>query len=291
MDDSYAPAWHALSKRYYVEARYGNGQSDCWNEGTAAAERAVALDPNYVAAAAGLIVGRVERGDLVTAYHRARDLVARRADDVDAQFSMSYVLRFAGLLDESASHCEKAFLLDPRNHRRVCRSCAVVFVLRGDYARTVNYLHLDEGSDFERALTIHMLVAQGREADAVRLASARMPKWGSYPMLLACASKRPAVRDCDARGRRSAVRRPGDELLLSRAPLVLWPDEWRARVADACDSRRLLLLSGDDDGSAHGQFAGHARVRRGRSRRPRMSRQVRCRNALNRWCVNEWNVS
>ena len=192
LDQSYAPAWHALSKRYYLEARYGNGDVSLLNDGTAAAERAVALDPDYVAAAAGLIVGRVERGDLVNAYRGARTLVARRPDTVDAQFSLSYVLRYAGLLDESATHCETAFLLDPRNHTSGLRSCAVVFLLRSDYPRTVNYLHLDEGSDFERALTVHMLVAQGREEEAVRLGAERMPQWGSYQMLLGCAANRPS---------------------------------------------------------------------------------------------------
>lgn len=191
LDNSYAPAWHALSKRYYLEARYGNGDMTLLADGVAAAERAVVLDPNYVAAAAGLIINRVERGDLNDAYRRARDLVARRPDNVDVQFSMSYVLRFAGLLEESANHCEQAFLLDPRNHTSGLRSCAVVFLLTGDYARTVNYLHLDEGSDFERALTVHMLVAQGNVQEAIQLGSAGLPQWGSYRMLLACAGRRP----------------------------------------------------------------------------------------------------
>ena len=44
----------------------------------AAMERALSLDPNYVAAAAGLIVSRVERGELVAAHQNAADLVARR---------------------------------------------------------------------------------------------------------------------------------------------------------------------------------------------------------------------
>jgi serine/threonine protein kinase/DNA-binding winged helix-turn-helix (wHTH) protein len=193
LDQSYAPVWQALSKRYYIEARYGGGNAGLLIDSATAAERAVALDPNYVAAAAGIIIGRVEQGDLADAYRRAVDLTARRPSDVDAQFSMSYVLRFAGLLEESAQHCEKAFLLDPRNPTSGLRSCAVVFLLRGDYARTVNYLHLDEDSDFERALTMHMLVAQGREDEAVRLGSARMPQWGSYRLLLACAAKQPSA--------------------------------------------------------------------------------------------------
>jgi DNA-binding winged helix-turn-helix (wHTH) protein/serine/threonine protein kinase/tetratricopeptide (TPR) repeat protein len=207
LDDSYAPAWYALSKRYYLEARYGSGDAGLLVNGLAAAERAAALDPDFVAAVAGLIIRRVERGDLAGAYQRAADVVRRRPDDAEAQFSMSYVLRYAGHLDEAAGYCERAFLLDPRNHLSGLRSCAVVFLLRGDYARTINYLHLDEGSEFERALTMHMLVAQGRNEEAVQLAASRPPAWGSYQLLLACAAKRPRT-EIDAA---AAAIRPSDD--------------------------------------------------------------------------------
>jgi len=206
-DGSYAPAWHALSKRYYLEARYGNGNVDLLEEGTIAAERALALDPDYVAAAAGLIVSSVERGRLEAAYQRAMTLVGRRPDDADAHFALSYVFRYAGALDDAIGHCEKAFLLDSRNPTSGLRSCAVVFLLLGDYARTVNYLHLDEGSEFERALTLHMLVAQGEADEAVRLAAARTPVWESYAMLIACAAGRPA----DEIATRARALQPSDD--------------------------------------------------------------------------------
>ena len=50
---------------------------------------------------------------------------------------------------------------------------------------------LDEGSEFERALTMHMLIAQGKIEEAVALGSPRPPKWGSFQLLLACAARRP----------------------------------------------------------------------------------------------------
>lgn len=195
-DDGYAPAWHALSKRYYIEARYGSGDSTLMHESTVAAERAVALQPDYVAPAAGLVVNQVERGEVAAAWQRASDLVRRRPDSMDAQYAMSYVMRYAGQLDAAASHCEKAFLLDPRNHTSGLRSCAVVFLLRGDSVRALNYLHLDEGSDFERALTLHLLVAKGQLAAAARMDPSLIPQWGGFRLLHACVSQQPrAVTD------------------------------------------------------------------------------------------------
>ena len=193
LDERYAPAWQALSRRYYVNARYGQGNPVDIERAEAAAKRAVTLDADFVAPAAGLVVYQVERGDLAGAYARASRLVERRADSVDALFALSYVLRFAGRLDEAATHCERAFLLDRRNATSGLRSCAVVFLLLGDYTRASNYLHLDEGSEWQKALTIHMLLRQNKIADALALGEPNVPQWTTYPLLRACASGLPAA--------------------------------------------------------------------------------------------------
>lgn len=192
LDGQYAPAWHALSKRHYIDARYGDGAESDIARADDAAERAAALDPEFVAPAAGLVVSAVERGDVAGALHRALPLVARRPDSVDAHFALSYAYRFAGRLDEAAAHCEEALLLDPRNITSGLRSCAFVFLLRGDYPRAINYLHLDQGSQWEKALTIHMLIRQGKTRDGLQLGSPIMPHWQNFDLLRACASGRNA---------------------------------------------------------------------------------------------------
>jgi tetratricopeptide (TPR) repeat protein len=192
LDPGYPPAWLALGRRYYTESRYGTGDPSMMTRYDAALERALSLDPNYVAAGAGLIVSRVERGDLVGAHQSATDLVRRRPDSVEAQFALSYVLRYAGLLDEAADRCEAALLLDRRMQTSGLRTCAMVFVLRGDYPRTMNYLRLDQGSDFAKALTIDMLARQGRTQEALKLGSPHIPEWKSYDMLLACLARKPS---------------------------------------------------------------------------------------------------
>ena len=192
LDPLYPPAWIALGRRYYVESRYGNGEPAMMDRYNAAMERALALDPGYVPAASGLIVSSVEQGNLVKAHTRAADLVRRRPESIDAHFALSYVLRFAGLLDQSARECDTAFMLDPRTQTTGLRSCAFVFLLRGEYDRAMNYVDLDHGSDFAKALSIHMLVRQGKEQPALELAAPQIPHWSSFDMLLACARHRPA---------------------------------------------------------------------------------------------------
>jgi serine/threonine-protein kinase len=189
LDPSYAPAWLALSRRYYIEARYATGNEAFLQDAIVANERALELDPNFITARARMTAIRVELGDLVEAYREAVDLVRRRPDSPDVHYTLSYVLRFAGLLQEAARECETALSLDPHNWG--WRSCAVVPLARGDYNGAIGYIQLDPGSEWAKALTIHALVGAGREAEALEIGRPDMPRWTSYDVLLACAAGRP----------------------------------------------------------------------------------------------------
>lgn len=189
LDPRFAPAWHALSKRHYMEARYGRGGGAALVRADEATQRVLALDPHSVAAASTMVIALVERGQLVEAYKLAEQAVRWRHDSVEAHFALSYVLRFAGLLNEAAPHCETAYLLDPRNNISGLRSCAVVFLLLDDVPRTMNYLRLDEWSEFEAALSIHSHLRHGRRAEALRVAKLHPSLSGSFALLPACAAK------------------------------------------------------------------------------------------------------
>jgi len=194
LEPTYAPAWLSLGRRYYVEGHFTSGDPAMLTRALTAIEHAATLNPDDVAAAASAVGYRVERGDLVGAHERAIALVRRRSDSVMAQFLMSYVLRFAGLLEESATHCERAFLIDPVPMDTTLRSCALVFSVRGDYSRALNYANLDRESEVGKAFIIELLVRQGNKQAALEIGSPRVPQWApKYDMLLACVQGRPAV--------------------------------------------------------------------------------------------------
>ncbi len=228
LDPGYPPTWLALGRRYYTESRYGGGDAAMMDRYDTALERALSLDPSYVAAGAGLIVSRVERGDLVGAHLRATDLVRRRPDSVEAQFVLSYVLRYAGLLNEAAERCEAALLLDRKMQTSGLRTCSMVFLLRGDYPRTMNYLRLDQGSDFAKALTIDMLARQGKAQDALQLGSPNIPGWKSYDMLLACIARKPSSEVAALAGAVNASEDP--ELNYFAASHLAYCDQTKAAV-------------------------------------------------------------
>jgi serine/threonine protein kinase/Tfp pilus assembly protein PilF len=190
LDPTYAPAWAALALRYYMDSEYVGRSADVIKRSDAAAERALALDPTFIAAGAQLARNRVERGELARAYQEAEDLVRRRPDNAMAQFTLGYVLRYAGLLQESAHQCDAALSLDPGSY--LWRSCAFAFVEGGDYRRAMNYLNLDFGSEYYKAYSLDVLMRAGKDKEAVQAGLPNHRDRARYSLLLACAAHRPS---------------------------------------------------------------------------------------------------
>ncbi len=171
IDPTYAPAWEELGQRYYFDSTYGSGGEEMFQRANDADERAISLDPNRVLAASSLITNRVERGELGRAYQSATDLVRRRPQSAEAHFALSYVLRYAGVLEQSTKECNAARQLDPGNF--FFRSCAWSFLEMGQTDRAVDFVHLDAGSEWAAWVTPYIYLAEGNRAQA-REAAANM---------------------------------------------------------------------------------------------------------------------
>ena len=164
IDPSYAPAWEALGIRYYYEADYGEGGPPILKRSDSALERALALDPNLIGASGQLIYNRTERGELWNAYAEASALIKRRADSAEAHYALAYVLRYAGLLNESGHECDTALALDPHDYR--FRSCSLPFMQLGQPQRAMEFVRLDAGSEFAARQTALILLGQGKVDEA-----------------------------------------------------------------------------------------------------------------------------
>ncbi len=179
LDPTYAPAWDALGRRYHYDAAYSNGGEAASQRATNALERALALDPDFITPAAQLIGSQVERGELVKAYRDAKALVDRHPEKAMAHFSLAYVLRYGGAIEESARECDIALSLDPGNYG--FRSCAFTFDQLGNYARAVEFLQLDAGSQWATDNMARHFIRDGKFAQA-RESEQKIV----YPMMVAC---------------------------------------------------------------------------------------------------------
>jgi hypothetical protein len=192
VDPTYAPAWEQLGLRCYYDADYSDGGEPMFQRSNKAYERAIELDPNRVVAATQLITNRVERGELGKAYQAAQAMVKRRPDSAEAHFAMSYVDRYAGMLEQATSECNTALALDPGNY--TFRSCAWAFMELGKTERAADFVRLDAGSEWAAYITPSILLRQGKIAEA-REAVKHMPSTPRYhrDLLEACLQLRPAA--------------------------------------------------------------------------------------------------
>ncbi|MDX1632111.1 MAG: protein kinase, partial [Thermoanaerobaculia bacterium] len=166
LDPDYAPAWEALAQRLYYDALYGEGGREAFRRAADARRRALALDPDLISAASGLILMQVERGELTAAYRRAEALVERRPDSGAVHFTLSYVLRYMGQLEKAKRECEIAYDLDPSPG---ARSCMLPFYLTGELDRARDFVALDAGSHWAANARAAIALREGRTDEALAL--------------------------------------------------------------------------------------------------------------------------
>src|SRR6202521_995461 len=191
VDPNYAPAWEELGVRSYFDSHYSNGGEQMFQRSNKASERALALDPNRIVAAGQLIENRVERGELTKAYAAAQALVKSRPESGQSHFTLAFVLRYAGMQEESAHECDTALELSPGNYQ--FRSCAWGFMELGQTQRAMDFVRLDAGSEWAASATVSVLLREGKLAEA-RESVKKVSAIAHYhrDLLEACLGMRPA---------------------------------------------------------------------------------------------------
>jgi eukaryotic-like serine/threonine-protein kinase len=164
LDPNYAPAWSEVGQRYYYDSTYSNGGEQMFQNSNVALAHALALDTNLISAASQLIVNHVDRGELGKAYQAAMELVKRRPENAQVHFTLGYVQRYAGMLEESARQCDTALTLAPGNYS--FRSCAWAFMELGRFERARDFIQLDAGTEWANYATPPLLLREGRVAEA-----------------------------------------------------------------------------------------------------------------------------
>ncbi len=192
LDASYAPAWGNLGRRYYMDSQYGGGGEEAFQKSNTALARAVSLDPNLTIAVGQSIANRTERGDLAAAYKQATDFVAHAPQSSTPHFVLAYVLRYAGLLDESTRECETAMALDPGNY--LLRACSFAFSQNGNPERAMDFLRKDAGSDWFNNNVVRVLLREGKFTEA-REAAQKVSSERNYARLLkACLDRQTSAQ-------------------------------------------------------------------------------------------------
>ena len=192
LDPNYAPAWEALGRRYYFDAVYADGGEAAYQRSNAAYKHALSAEPGRISAAGFLATNEAEGGNLDRAYQDARTLVRKNPDHAFAHYALAYALRYAGLLDEAQSECDKALAIDAGNYN--LRTCALAFAEVGKPVRAMEYLNRDAGSEWSNAVRVSVLMRQGKTMEAQQAAQQMTdnPAW-MRGLVEACLNKAPAA--------------------------------------------------------------------------------------------------
>ncbi|HUE43722.1 MAG TPA: protein kinase [Candidatus Sulfotelmatobacter sp.] len=175
LDPNFAPALAALGIRYYYDEEYGTGigliksstyRSDPTSyRSYSTLQRALALDPNLVSAEQQIISQDTDRGSLVQAYRQAKSMVKRHPQSGVAHFTLSYVLRYGGVLEEARNECDTAIGLDPGNY--MFRSCTALYLWPEMPDRAKVFFDLDSGSEWNNNITAIQLLRAGKTDEAL----------------------------------------------------------------------------------------------------------------------------
>jgi eukaryotic-like serine/threonine-protein kinase len=187
IDPDYAPVWEALGLRYYWAGTYGDGGAEMLIRADNAYARALALDPNLTLAASQLVTDRAERGEVGQSYAEALAFVKRQPESALAHFTLGYVLRYVGLLEQSARQCDAALDSDPHNY--LFRSCSLTFMQLNEPIKAKEFAQLDFGSEWAANRTAYILLQEGKLAEARQTIPkiSSSAKWDrERDLLLAC---------------------------------------------------------------------------------------------------------
>lgn len=115
LEQGYAPSHVEIGRRLNRLAIYGLGQEDDFLQAKNHLITALSLNPESLEALRNLATFYVETGEILKAIEMTQNMLKINPTHGDAYFSIAYIYRYAGLLDESIIMAEKALTLDPKN--------------------------------------------------------------------------------------------------------------------------------------------------------------------------------
>ena len=146
IDPNFAPAWAYLGASYTSDAAFELGGREQYRRAQAAYERALAIRPNLLDAQMFLANLLVDTGKVEQAVPLLRDALKTNGNYAAAHWELGYAYRFAGMLEESVTECERARELVPfvKGNGAVLNT----YLYLGQYRKFLESLPVDDSSFF-----------------------------------------------------------------------------------------------------------------------------------------------
>jgi serine/threonine-protein kinase len=138
LDSNYAPAHDQLGKRIHRLAQFGLLGPEETKRAENSYLKALSLNGELLSALGNLAGLYTETARTEKAVEITRQMLEINPNNASAHFSLGYVYRYAGMLNESVLEMEKAVSLDPKNSD--FRSIVITYSRAGEYEKALEAL-------------------------------------------------------------------------------------------------------------------------------------------------------
>ncbi len=143
LDPQYAPSYAHLGFHRRLLEQHGRVAPTGLKDAEWYYLKALKLNPRLLLALSNLSALYTETNRIEEAMLITRKMLDINPDDADAHFALSYIYRYAGLLDESIEEAETALTISPDNSR--FRSIIATYVSAGQFDNALKKVYLDKG--------------------------------------------------------------------------------------------------------------------------------------------------
>ena len=140
LDSTFAPAWDALGRRAQLMAYWELGGEEVMNQAKDSFLKALELNPELFSALAHLTMLYTDAGETDLAMKNAQRALEINPNSAVAVFAYGYVLRYAGMIEESITAMDTALEIDPTNP--MFRSAAFAYVQNERYDDAIETFYL-----------------------------------------------------------------------------------------------------------------------------------------------------
>jgi serine/threonine protein kinase/tetratricopeptide (TPR) repeat protein len=165
LDPNYAPAYSQLGERSHRLAQYGLLDPDETNRAENYLLKALSLNGELLSALGHLAMRYTETARSEKAVEITRQMLEINPNNASAHFSLGYIYRYAGMLNESVLEMEKAVSLDPKNQE--FRSIIITYRFVGEYEKAIETSRIYKESAFTLGEQGEAFLRQGKQKQAI----------------------------------------------------------------------------------------------------------------------------
>jgi TolB-like protein/Flp pilus assembly protein TadD len=138
LSPNYALTWAHLGEAYAASATLQLGGREQYDKAQAAYEKAIALNSNLAEPRIYMANMLIDTGRVEQAVPLLRTALQISPDTAEVHWELGYAYRFAGMLQESVSECERARRLDPQV--KINSSAVNAYLYLGQYTKFLESL-------------------------------------------------------------------------------------------------------------------------------------------------------